>query len=80
MELKTFKVVNFLGLNKNVELKFQDNKLIMVGENGSGKSQLMYMFSLFFNDLKKLANRNFEKIIANINGKEILYNIPYFGE
>ena len=72
MELKTFKVVNFLGLNKNVELKFQDNKLIMVGENGSGKSQLMYMFSLFFNDLKKLANRNFEKIIANINGKEIV--------
>ena len=72
MELNTFKVVNFLGLNKNVELKFQDNKLIMVGENGSGKSQLMCMFSLFFNDLKELARRNFEKIIANINGKEIV--------
>lgn len=72
MELKTFKVVNFLGLNKNVELKFQDNKLIMVGENGSGKSQLMYMFNLFFNDLEKLASRNFEKIIVNINDKEIV--------
>jgi predicted ATP-dependent endonuclease of OLD family len=72
MELKTFKVVNFLGLNKNVELKFQDNKLIMVGENGSGKSQLMRMFTLFFNDLEGLANRNFEKIIVNINGKEIV--------
>lgn len=72
MELKTFKVVNFLGLNKNVELKFQDNKLIMVGENGSGKSQLMSMFSLFFNDLEKLASKNFEKIIANINDKEIV--------
>ena len=72
MELKTFKVVNFLGLNKNVELKFQDNKLIMVGENGSGKSQLMRMFTLFFNDLEGLADRNFEKIIANINDKEIV--------
>lgn len=61
MELKTFKAVNFLGLNKNVELKFQDNKLIMVGENGSDKSQLMRMFTLFFNDLEELANRNFEK-------------------
>ena len=28
MELKTFKVINFLGLNKNVELKFQDNRII----------------------------------------------------
>ena len=72
MELKTFKVINFLGLNKNVELKFQDNKLIMVGENGSGKSQLMRMFILFFNDLEGLADRNFEKIIANINDKEIV--------
>lgn len=72
MELKAFKVVNFLGLNKNVELKFQNNKLIMVGENGSGKSQLMHMFTLFFNDLEKLTNRNFEKIIANINDKEIV--------
>ena len=72
MELNTFKVVNFLGLNKNVELKFQDNKLIMVGENGSGKSQLMRIFTLFFNDLEELANRNFEKIIANINDKEIV--------
>jgi len=70
MELKSFKVEKLHGLY-DFELRFQDNTLILVGENGSCKSTLMKMlFYVLSCQWLKLAQYKFEIITISINRQD----------
>ncbi len=72
MELHSMKITGFFGRKEPVFLKFKDNKLIFVGENGLGKSTIMkilcYALTCQFEELKEYI---FDKIIIKINNRTI---------
>lgn len=70
-ELKSFFISNLHGLSENIEIKFIDNRLVLVGENGVGKTSILRAFFYFINDdWEKLQAINFERI-------ELLYILDH---
>ncbi|MBD8083867.1 AAA family ATPase [Chryseobacterium caseinilyticum] len=73
MNIKSFKVFKLFG-KKNFNLHFEDNKLIIVAENGSGKTILLRLFFLFFSkQWNELVKYEFEEITALVNDKEFSF-------
>jgi predicted ATP-dependent endonuclease of OLD family len=65
--------VTIIGLhgNKTIDAQFTDGTLILVGENGSGKTTfLRILFYVLAGRWLPLASFNFERIIIAIAGKE----------
>lgn len=56
---------------KNYNLKFKDNTLILVGENGAGKTTILRMlYYVISSQWSALAKINFEIIFLKVNGKK----------
>ena len=65
-------VIHGLWNKKNVELKFKDNRLILVGENGSGKTTILRIIYAFLaSRIDILKQENFQYIELYIDGKVI---------
>ncbi len=74
------KITNFeikkLHGYKNLKIKFKDNKLILVGENGSGKTSVLRIFYYFLTcNWYELLKYSFEKVSLTIDGET--YTINY---
>ncbi|RPJ72778.1 MAG: ATP-binding cassette domain-containing protein, partial [Alphaproteobacteria bacterium] len=74
MESKSFpfnlKRIRLYG-KKNIDVKLNENTLILVGENGSGKTTfLRILFYILSGRWVPLVQNKFEKIVATIDGKE----------
>jgi len=64
-------ITKLFGKN-NYEIIFKDNKLILVAENGYGKTTIVNMIYYFLSkQWPKLLKYNFHSISADINGKTI---------
>ena len=65
-------VIHGLWNKKNVELKFKDNRLILVGENGSGKTTILRIIYAFLaSRIDILKQENFQYIELYIYGQDI---------
>ena len=65
--------------NKNYNIKVKNNKLILIGENGSGKTTILRMvFYLLSKQWVKLADIDFEELSIEIDGALIKFNKPEF--
>jgi len=71
VKLERFAIKNLYGY-KNFDVDFEDNKLILVGENGTSKSTIVSMFYSFVTkQWKKLREFEFEEMMVVINGNEL---------
>ncbi|MBL0262586.1 MAG: AAA family ATPase [Leptospiraceae bacterium] len=69
MNLTNIKITKLWGSN-SYDIKIKDNVLIVVGENGSGKSTILKLIYLFLSKQWERINEiQFEKIEAVIDGK-----------
>ena len=69
-KIDSFKVIKLHGY-KNYEFSFPDNTLILVGENGSGKTTVLrLLYYLLSSQWNLLAPYNFKEISISINHKE----------
>ena len=74
IRLKSIKITGLFG-KKTYEIKVEDNKLILVAENGSGKTTIVNIIYYFLSrQWSKLLKYDFKEIIANLNGQEIYFN------
>lgn len=70
-----FKIKNLYGYN-NFDLHFKDNTLIIVGENGTGKTTVLrLLYYLLSGQWGALAKFKFEELSITINEKE--HVLPY---
>ena len=68
-EIKSFKITKLHGF-KNYNLKFKDNTLILVGENGAGKTTILRMlYYLISGQWSALAKFRFDTVSLKINNK-----------
>lgn len=73
-KITNFKIWGLHGY-KNFEIKFKNNTLILVGENGSGKTSVLRIFYYFLTcDWIELAKFNFTKVQLTINDKRLEIN------
>lgn len=73
-KLKSIKIVGLFG-KKTYEIRVENNKLILVAENGSGKTTIVnIMYCFLSRQWAKLLKYDFKEIIANINGQEIYFS------
>ncbi|QQV01339.1 MULTISPECIES: AAA family ATPase [Chryseobacterium] len=64
---------------KDYELKFFDNKLILVSDNGAGKTTIVNIFYFFLSkQWNKLLEYNFRRIICRINDERIEFTKDFF--
>lgn len=69
-KLERIRIVRLHG-NKDVDIQLDDNTLILVGENGSGKTTILRMLFYFLSGRwLSLAQFQFDYISASINGIE----------
>lgn len=69
----TFERIQIVGLhgNKTVDVKIKDNTLILVGENGSGKTTILRIIFYFLSGhWLSLVSFRFDNIVVTINGIE----------
>ena len=68
-EIKSFKITKLHGF-KNYNLKFKDNTLILVGENGAGKTTILRMlYYLISGQWTSLAKFRFNTVSLKVNNK-----------
>ncbi|WP_407267500.1 hypothetical protein [Tenacibaculum maritimum] len=80
MILDSFKVNNLFN-EVDLDIKFVENRLIIVSENGSGKTTILRMLYLFVSkQWAKLTEIEFESIEANINNKSYVFNRNNFND
>ena len=71
MNLSTFRVEALHG-KRTINLEFRDNKLVLIGENGSGKSTIVNLLYYFLScQWRRIRNYEFKSITAIINDKSI---------
>lgn len=83
MNLKSFTIKKLYG-RKDCVLKFKNNRLILVGENGAGKTTVLRILFLFMSgQWSSLSKYGFDSVSINLDGKtihlsksEISQNIP----
>jgi ABC-type transport system involved in cytochrome c biogenesis ATPase subunit len=69
MKLENFQIFGFF--DKNQKITINNNKIIIVADNGSGKTSLLRLIYFFLTkQWVKIIEYDFEKIIASIDGKE----------
>lgn len=80
MKIKSFNVIGLHG-QFNYEIKFDDNKLILVAENGSGKTTLVNLFYYFLSrQWSKLNEYEFDRVILIANNKEFKFEKKNYRE
>lgn len=74
MKIEQIKIEGLFG-ELNYDIKIDDNKLILVAENGSGKTTIVNIIYYFLSrQWTKLLRYRFEKISAKINGQSYTLN------
>lgn len=70
-KIDEFEIVGLHG-TKNLRIPIKDNRLILVGENGTGKSTVVYIFYyILTKQWDKLSNYSFEKVTLSMNNEKI---------
>lgn len=78
MDIEIFRIEG-LHNSKNYELKFDSNRLILVSDNGSGKTTIVNIFYYFLSkQWNKLLEYNFKRIYCKINNEEIEFTKRFF--
>ena len=65
MKLNNIQIENFRGF-KHYSIEFADNTTVLIGKNGTGKTQLS-------NEFKKIIGQDVEEDEGNLNKKQMLY-------
>ncbi len=72
MKITVFKIKKLYG-RQDFVLKFKDNRLILVGENGAGKTTVLRMLFLFLSgQWDELSKYPFESISVILGGETIV--------
>lgn len=72
-------IIEGLHNSKDYELKFSENKLILVSDNGAGKTTIVNIFYYFLSkQWNKLLEYNFRKIKCIINDENIEFTKDFF--
>jgi predicted ATP-dependent endonuclease of OLD family len=80
MNLTRFQVVGLHGL-RNIDVKLEDNKLILVGENGTGKSTFVNLIYYFLTkQWSRLNEYRFERIHAHFGDEELVIKPEHFAQ
>lgn len=70
--LERIQITGLYGTNKSIDARIDDNTLILVGENGSGKTTfLRILFNLLAGRWRSLSFFRFESAILTLDGEEI---------
>lgn len=78
MNIRSF-TIEGLHNSKDYELKFLENKLILVSDNGAGKTTIVNIFYYFLSkQWNKLLEYNFRKIKCIINDEKIEFTKDFF--
>ena len=78
MNIRSF-TIEGLHNSKDYELKFSENKLILVSDNGAGKTTIVNIFYYFLSkQWNKLLEYNFRKIKCIINDEKIEFTKDFF--
>lgn len=60
---------------RNIDVPIQDNKLVLVGENGTGKSTVVNLITFFLTrQWHKMLKYEFKRIVAQLGESEIVIN------
>jgi predicted ATP-binding protein involved in virulence len=71
-KLERIQIKGLYGTQKSIDARIRDNILILVGENGSGKTTfLRILFNLLAGRWRPLSRFRFESAILTIDGKEV---------
>jgi energy-coupling factor transporter ATP-binding protein EcfA2 len=74
IQLTRFRVERLHGF-RTIDVQITDNKLVLVGENGTGKSTIANMIYYFLTQQwTRLATYSYQKIVASFGGKEFVLN------
>jgi predicted ATP-binding protein involved in virulence len=74
-ELQRIQINGLHGTSKCIDARLIDNTLILVGENGSGKTTfLRILFNILARRWKALSLFRFESIVLTLNGKDLKLN------
>lgn len=72
--LSRFRIESLHNL-RNIDVTISDNKLVLVGENGTGKSTVVNLITFFLTrQWHKMLNYEFKRIEATLGGQEIVIN------
>lgn len=72
--LSRFRIESLHNL-RNIEVVIKDNKLVLVGENGTGKSTVVNLITFFLTrQWPKMLNYEFKRIVAQFGNDEIVIN------
>jgi ABC-type dipeptide/oligopeptide/nickel transport system ATPase component len=72
--LSRFRIESLHNL-RNIDVTINDNKLVLVGENGTGKSTVVNLITFFLTrQWHKMLNYEFKYIEAQLGDKEIVIN------
>jgi hypothetical protein len=78
MEIQNFTVIGLHG-KSNYQIKLVDNTLILVAENGSGKTTIVSMFYYFLSrQWSKLNEYKFDTLTLTINGRDFSFDKKNF--
>lgn len=73
--LQRIQIINLYGTNKCIDAHVSDNTLILVGENGSGKTTfLRILFNLLAGRWQLLSLFRFDSVILTFDGEDIEIN------
>ena len=74
-KLQRIQIIGLHGTSKRIDAQLTDNTLILVGENGSGKTTfLRILFNILARRWWALSLFRFESIVLTLNGKDIKLN------
>ena len=77
-KLKKVTIKNLFG-DRDVSIDIKDNKLILIADNGSGKTTILKMIYLFLSEQwLKLSQNEFEEMMVLIDDNEIVFNRENF--
>lgn len=69
--IESFTISKLFNRDRNISIKFKDNILILIGENGSGKTSILQcFFYALTKQWTKLLPFNFYSISITIDGRE----------
>jgi ABC-type transport system involved in cytochrome c biogenesis ATPase subunit len=73
MNLSRFKIKGLFG-ERDIDLTIHDNRLILVGENGTGKSTfLAFLFSILTGQWLRVPTNKFEQVLIQIDDTPITF-------
>jgi len=75
MNIELIRIKNLFG-EKNYEIRFEQNRLILVAENGSGKTTIVNIIYFFISrQWTKLLKYEFELIEAVVSGETMYLDV-----